>query len=85
MANRMIRLRRLGYPKDSRESFTILGKAGVLEPSIAATMEAMVGFRNVAVHEYRALDLGRVRHIIEHRLDDLLAFSGAMLRADPSP
>jgi uncharacterized protein YutE (UPF0331/DUF86 family) len=47
-------------------------------------MMAMVGFRNVAVHEYQELDLQKVRHIIEHRLDDLLAFSKAMLHADPS-
>ena len=48
------------------------------------TMQAMVGFRNVAVYQYRALDLAKVRYIIEHRLDDLLAFSKAMLHADPS-
>ena len=45
----------------------------------------MVGFRNIAVHEYRKLDLAKVRYIIEHRLDDLLAFSKAMLLADPTP
>jgi uncharacterized protein YutE (UPF0331/DUF86 family) len=48
-------------------------------------MIAMVGFRNIAVHEYRKLDLATVRRIIEHRLDDLLAFSKAMLQADPIP
>jgi uncharacterized protein YutE (UPF0331/DUF86 family) len=84
MANRMIRLRRLGYPKESRDSFTILRKAGLLAPELGAAMEAMVGFRNVAVHEYQALDLDKVRHIVEHRLDDMLAFSQAMLKADPS-
>lgn len=84
MANRMIRLRRLGYPKESRDSFVALRKAGLLGPDVAAAMEAMVGFRNVAVHEYRALDLDKVRRIIVHRLDDLLAFSRAMLAADPS-
>ena len=30
------------------------------------------------------LDLAKVRHIIEHRLDDLLAFSKAVLAADPT-
>ena len=47
-------------------------------------MKRMVGFRNVAVHEYQELDLVRVRAIIEQRLDDLLAFSKAMLAADPT-
>jgi uncharacterized protein YutE (UPF0331/DUF86 family) len=44
----------------------------------------MVGFRNVAVHEYQELDLAKVRAIIERRLDDLRTFSKAMLAADPS-
>ena len=84
MANRMIRLRRLGYPKESKDSFAILQRAQVLDRQAAAALMAMVGFRNVAVHEYQELDLQKVRRIIEHRLDDLLAFSKAMLQADPS-
>lgn len=84
MANRMIKLCRLGYPKESRDSFRILQRAQILDRSIGLSMEAMVGFRNVAVHEYQELDLAKVRHIIEHRLDDLLAFSKAMLAADPT-
>jgi uncharacterized protein YutE (UPF0331/DUF86 family) len=84
MANRMIKLRRLGYPKESKDSFAILQRVQVLDRQAAAAMMAMVRFRNVAVHEYQELDLQKVRHIIEHRLDDLLAFSKAMLQADPS-
>lgn len=85
MANRMIKLRRLGYPKESKDSFQILSRAMVLDRSDSMTMQAMVGFRNIAVHQYQALDLAKVRQIIEHRLDDLLAFSKAMLDADPTP
>lgn len=84
MANRMIKLRRLGYPKESKQSFAILQREKVLDRSVGLSLEAMVGFRNVAVHEYQKLDLGKVRRIIEHRLDDLLAFSRAMLAADPT-
>ena len=79
MANRMIRLRRLGYPKESKDSFEILSRAMVLDRSNSLTMQAMVGFRNIAVHQYQPLDLAKVRQIIEHRLGDLLAFSKAML------
>ena len=85
MANRMIKLRRLGYPKESKQSFAILQRAQVLDPATSLAMQAMVGFRNVAVHGYQELDLAKVRRIIEHRLDDLLAFSKAMLHADPTP
>jgi uncharacterized protein YutE (UPF0331/DUF86 family) len=84
MVNRMIKLRRLGYPKESKESFRLLQRAGLIGKAIADAMAAMVGFRNVAVHDCQDLDLTKVRAIIEHRLDDLLSFSGAMLEADPS-
>jgi uncharacterized protein YutE (UPF0331/DUF86 family) len=84
MANRMIELRRLRYPKDSADSFAILAGAGLLDPGTADAMARMVGFRDVAVHAYRDLDLAVVRAIVEHRLGDLLAFSKAMLQADPT-
>jgi uncharacterized protein YutE (UPF0331/DUF86 family) len=47
-------------------------------------MVAMVGFRNIAVHDYRTLDLAKVRRIVEDRLSDLSAFSKSMLAGDPS-
>ncbi|MFO1037632.1 MAG: DUF86 domain-containing protein [Geminicoccaceae bacterium] len=83
MANRMIRLRRLRYPRESKESFDRLVAAGLLTPELGETMGRMVGFRNIAVHEYQELDIEKVRHIVEHRLADVQAFSTAMLRADP--
>jgi uncharacterized protein YutE (UPF0331/DUF86 family) len=85
MGNRMLRMRRLPIPKEAADVFRVLGGAGLLDKSLTSSMVAMTGFRNVAVHAYRELDLDKVQEIIEHRLDDLLAFSGAMLRADPSP
>ncbi len=40
----------------------------------------MVGFRNVAVHDYRRLDLAIVESIVTQRLDDFLDFASAALR-----
>ena len=85
MANRMIRLRRLPPPDEAAEAFPTLHRAGLVSADIASSMKRMVGFRNIAVHAYQELDLRQVRMIIEHRLDDLLAFSKAMLQADPTP
>jgi uncharacterized protein YutE (UPF0331/DUF86 family) len=84
MALRIGRLRRLAFPSDTADMFRVLVSAGLLPRDLAESLVRMVGFRNVAVHEYQELDLQKVRHIIEHRLDDLLAFSKAMLQADPS-
>ncbi len=59
-------------------------RAGLIPQELALSMKRMVGFRNVAVHAYEELDIEKVRQIIEHRLDDLAAFSRAMMEADPS-
>jgi uncharacterized protein YutE (UPF0331/DUF86 family) len=40
----------------------------------------MVGFRNVAVHDYQALNLDIVREIIRSHLDDLAAFASWCLK-----
>ena len=58
-----------------------LGNAQLISKDLAQSMKSMVGFRNIAVHEYQELDLAKVRAIIELRLDDLRAFAQAMLAA----
>ena len=80
LALRLIRLKGLGLPKESRDAFALLMKAGLIPRDLAEGLEAMVGFRNVAVHEYRELDLSIVRSIIDTRLDDLREFASAGIR-----
>ena len=75
LANHAIRTRQLGIPNSSAESFRLLAQSGLVEPERAERLCRMVGFRNVAVHNYRRLDLALVRAVIEAGLDDLLAFA----------
>lgn len=42
--------------------------------------EAMVGFRNVAVHEYTRLNLEVVHFIITKQLDDFRTFSSTIVK-----
>jgi uncharacterized protein YutE (UPF0331/DUF86 family) len=65
-AARVVSIRRLGVPADSAEAFTLLA----LTPVTAARMRAMVGFRNVAVHQYQVLDQAILRAVVEKHLDD---------------
>lgn len=83
MAMHAVRVRRLGLPQTSREAFVLLEKAGLLGPDLSRRMQAMVGFRNVAVHDYQALSLPILRRILEERLEDFLEFSQTLLRALP--
>ena len=69
-AARVVSIRRLGVPADSAEAFTLLERAGALTPMTAARMRAMVGFRNVAVHQYQVLDQAILRAVVERHLND---------------
>lgn len=69
-ACREVSRRGLGVPADSADAFAILQREGVLSAEVSARMRRMVGFRNVAVHEYRRLDPAIVRTVVEHRLVD---------------
>jgi uncharacterized protein YutE (UPF0331/DUF86 family) len=80
ISNRIVRLRGLGVPASTRDSFDRLVRAAVIDQALADKLMRMVGFRNLAVHQYQTLDLAIVRAVIEKNLDDLLAFSALALR-----
>lgn len=75
LANILIRQKRLGIPGETRESFSILVREKLLDQRLGENLKKMVGFRNLAVHQYRDLDLDIVESVIRTRLDDLLAFA----------
>ena len=75
LANHVVRVRKLGIPKESRASFTMLAREGLIPKELSKLLEGMVGFRNVLIHEYRELDIEVMKDVIEHRLDDLVAFT----------
>ena len=81
LAMYVISRRRLGIPQDSRDAFTLLQTAGILLAESATRMQRMVGFRNVAVHEYTHLNLDVVQAIITKQLDDFRTFSSTIVKA----
>ena len=83
--NRIIRLRGLGAPASTRDGFDRLVRAAVIDQSLSDRLMRMVGFRNLAVHQYQKLDIAIVRAVIEKSLDDLLEFSALALRLPDTP
>lgn len=81
LAMYVISRRRLGLPQESRDAFTLLQTAGILPLDLATRMQRMVGFRNVAVHEYTRLNLGIVNTIITKHLEDFRTFSSTIVKA----
>lgn len=79
MGQHLVRRDKLGVPQGARDVFALLARAGLIDLELAESLKRMVGFRNIAVHEYQELQLPITVDIIEHRLDDFLAFSKAVL------
>lgn len=79
-AMHLVRVHRLGIPQETREAFALLLTAGLIDAGLAERMKKMVGFRNVAIHEYQKLNLDIVQRIVVAHLDDFLAFARLILR-----
>ena len=75
LAMHLVARERLGVPQSSRDAFVLLADGGLLDEELARTMGRMVGFRNIAVHDYQKLALDIVQAIVERDADELLAFA----------
>ena len=82
MGQHLIRRDRLGVPQSARDVFALLARAGRIEQELAAGLQRMVGFRNIAVHDYQSLQLPITVAIIEKHLDEFLQYSKALLLPD---
>lgn len=76
----LIRRERLGVPQSYREVFTLLAEHQWIDSDLAETLKKMVGFRNIAVHNYQELALPVVKAIIEKHLADFLRFKERLLK-----
>lgn len=74
VASHVVSDERLGEPRTNRELFDLLAGADWLTTALADTMRRMVGFRNIVVHGYTAVDPAILRDILEHHLGDLGVF-----------
>ena len=82
MGQHLIRRERLGLPQGARDVFNLLASAGWVETELAQGLKAMVGFRNIAVHEYQTPLLPITVRVITEHLDEFLQYSAALLRRD---
>lgn len=78
VASHIVSDERLGEPATNRALFSLLHTAGWLPGELAATMERMAGFRNILVHGYQEVDVGILRDVVEHRLEDLDEYCRAL-------
>jgi uncharacterized protein YutE (UPF0331/DUF86 family) len=82
MGQHLIRREKLGVPQSARDVFALLAQGAWIEHALADGLKRMVGFRNIAVHDYQALQLPITVAILERHLDEFLHYSQALLRKD---
>ena len=80
LANHLVKILKIGVPQSSKSSFEILVENKIIDADLGQKLMRMVGFRNIAIHQYSDLDLKVVKSIIEKHLPDFQAFVGIALK-----
>jgi len=74
IATHIVKVRGLGLPNTSRELFDLLLENHIISNDVCKQMQGMVGFRNIAVHDYQNLNIEIVVAIVEKHLGDFEGF-----------
>jgi len=77
-AMHVVALRRLGIPQGSADAFGMLRREGLLSLPVSRRMEAMTGFRNVAIHQYRMPDHAILSRVATEGWRDFVGFFGEL-------
>jgi uncharacterized protein YutE (UPF0331/DUF86 family) len=82
MGQHLIRRERLGIPQSARDIFAILASSGWIDAELSEALKRMVGYRNIAVHDYQTLQLPITIAVITRHLDEFLEFSRKLLQTE---
>ena len=65
-------------PDTMGQTFDRLAEAGLIGSELATRLKKAVGFRNIAIHNYEAIDWAIVHSICRHRLSDFTDYARAV-------
>lgn len=68
-------------PDTMGQTFDVLADMGVISADLAVRMKKSVGFRNIAVHNYEAIDWAITHAVATRHIDDFAAFATAAAKA----
>jgi uncharacterized protein YutE (UPF0331/DUF86 family) len=75
ICNHLIKKQSLGIPQSARDSFELVAKVGIITKESRDQLKNMVGLRNIAVHDYQALNIDIVISVVKYHLKDFESFS----------
>ncbi len=79
LATHIVASEGLGLPDTIKDNFNLLYEGKIIHRELAKKMEGMVGFRNIAVHNYESLNEGILKSILGKDLADLEEFYTTVL------
>ncbi len=79
IGNYIISMNKFRTPRVSRDVFIILMENNVIGQSLSINLQKMVGFRNIAVHDYQQINVAILESIINHNLEDFKKFTSSAL------
>jgi uncharacterized protein YutE (UPF0331/DUF86 family) len=82
IAQRILKIKEYGLAKESAESFLILAENGIIKKEMAEKLKKMVGFRNIAVHDYSNINFDIVKKIVEYGILDIKDFIRVVLKSE---
>lgn len=82
LAMYVVSTRKLGLPQNKRETFKLLEENNIIDAKMSKDMQGMVGFRNIAVHDYKEIDEKILQDVIENHLNDLIEFARIILNLE---
>ncbi|MCX7120487.1 MAG: DUF86 domain-containing protein [Gammaproteobacteria bacterium] len=80
MAAHIVRIKKLGAPKETKDLFLFLFEKKIISEDTQTKMRKIIGFRNIAVHEYQKLNVNIVISIIKSHLTDFEVFIKEILK-----
>jgi len=79
LATHIVASEGLGLSDTIKDNFKFLKNAGIINEELTLRMESMVGFRNIAIHDYQAIDRDILKSILVKNLKDLEDFYTTVL------
>ncbi len=75
----IVSTRKLGIPQTKKEAFEKLYENKLISDDMCRKMKGMIGFRNIAIHEYKEIDEEILKDVIENHLVDIKEFVRGMI------
>ncbi|MBI4689153.1 MAG: DUF86 domain-containing protein [Nitrospirae bacterium] len=73
----------LGLASQIKDNFRFLKEASIIDENLFKKMQSMVGFRNIAVHDYQSINVDILKSILTENLKDLEDFYTDVLKRFP--